>query len=322
MYYLVFIYFLGKPVDRPEDIDYVPTVFAFKHRQLSAARSEERRNRIDRRRRVAEAQEHEEENQREKEDENQREKEYERDCQEVAAEGLLLLQQSCKAEAGTQTTSTSPVRKCAGTQASCSAIEYKSPSLCSSKLLEGNDECTKFYTGLTAWAIFTHLVTFLFSVSPSLSATHLKLSPSDSLLLTLMRLRLNLRIEDLAYRFNIGSSTASDIFNRYIDVMYINLKFLIKWPSQETCRTNMPQVFKDLYPRTRCIVDCSEIFIEQPCSYQTRAQTYSNYKKHNTVKFLIGITLCGAISYLSKCWGGRATDKCITMNSDFLPLLE
>ena len=63
MYYLVFIYFLGKPVDRPEDIDYVLTVFAFKHRQLSAARSEERRNRIDRRRRVAEAQEHEEENQ-------------------------------------------------------------------------------------------------------------------------------------------------------------------------------------------------------------------------------------------------------------------
>ena len=71
MYYLVFIYFLGKTDDRPEDIDYVPTVFAFKHRQLSAARSEERRNRIDRRRRVAEAQEHEEENQREKEYENQ-----------------------------------------------------------------------------------------------------------------------------------------------------------------------------------------------------------------------------------------------------------
>ena len=162
----------------------------------------------------------------------------------MAAEGLLLLQQSCKAEARTQTTS--PVRKCAGIQASCSAIEYKSPSPCSSKLLEGNDECTKFYMGLTAWAIFTHLVPFLFSVSPSLSATHLKLSPSDNLLLTLMRLRLNLRIEDLAYHFNIGSSTASDIFNRYIDVMYINLKFLIKWPSQETCCTNMPQVFKDL----------------------------------------------------------------------------
>ena len=28
------------------------------------------------------------------------------------------------------------------------------------------------------------------------------------------------------------------------------------------------------------------------------------------------------MSYLSKCWGGRATDKCITLNSDFIELLE
>ena len=106
--------------------------------------------------------------------------------------------------------------------------------------------------------------------------------------------------------------------------MHLHLKFLIKWPTQETCRANMPQIFKALYPRTRCIIDCSEIFIERPCSYQARAQTYSNYKKHNTVKFLVqlGITPCGAISFLSKCWGGRATDKCITMNSGFLRLLD
>ena len=78
----------------------------------------------------------------------------------------------------------------------------------------------------------------------------------------------------------------------------------------------MPQIFKDLYPKARCIIDCSEIFSERPYAYQARAQTYSNYKKHNTVIFLVGITPCGAIS---KC---RATDKFITMNSGFLRLLE
>ena len=89
------------------------------------------------------------------------------------------------------------------------------------------------------------------------------------------------------------------------------------------CHRNMPPIFRDYYPHTCCIIDWSEIFIERPCSYQVRAQTYSNYKKtHNTVKFLIGITPCGAISFLSKCWGGRATDKCITMNSGFLKLLD
>lgn len=85
---------------------------------------------------------------------------------------------------------------------------------------------------------------------------------------------------------------------------------------------NMPQIFKDFYPRTRCIIDCYEIFIERPCAYQARAKTYSNYKKHNTVKFLVDITPNGAISFLSKCWGGRATDKCIVQNSGFLDLVE
>lgn len=188
--------------------------------------------------------------------------------------------------------------------------------------MASSDERTKFYTGLASWSLFNHLVTFLRAACPTLGSLYWSVSPFDALLLTLMRLRLNLRMEDIAYCFDIGLSTASEIFSQYIDLMFLHLRFIIKWPSREVCHANMPQVFKDLYPHTRCIIDCSEIFIERPYSYHARAQTYSNYKKHNMVKFLIGITPCGAISFLSKCWGGRATDKCITTNSDFLQLLE
>ena len=42
------------------------------------------------------------------------------------------------------------------------------------------------------------------------------------------------------------------------------------------------------------IIDCSEIFIEQPKNLTARAQTWSNYKHNNTAKYLIGITLSGA----------------------------
>ena len=314
-------FLLGKPVDQSENVDYVPSVFSYNQQQHRSSAQRERRNRIDRRRMLLEVAAVDKENERQAE---VREKE----SQEAAAEGLLLLQRPCKVDAQTQ--SSPPVQDAEALQSSlCPStptvlylpVESGATQTYGRKLLEGNDECTRFYTGLKSCSIFNHLVTFLCTTCPTLTSVQSKLSPFDGLLLTLMRLRLNLRMEDIAYRFDIGSSTAS-VFSRYIDLMYFHLKFLIKWPSQEVCRANMPQVFKDLYPRTRCIIDCSEIFIERPCSYQARAQTYSNYKKHNTVKFLIGITPCGAISYISKCWGGRATDKCITMNSDFLRLLE
>ena len=102
----------------------------------------------------------------------------------------------------------------------------------------------------------------------------------------------------------------------------MRLKFLIMWPSREILSENMPQVFKDLYPRARCIIDCSEVFTERLTSFQARAKTYSNYKKHNTVNFLIATTPSGTISFISPCWGGRVSHKYITQHSDFLHRIE
>ena len=59
-----------------------------------------------------------------------------------------------------------------------------------------------------------------------------------------------------------------------------------------------------------------------PASFSARSKTYSDYKKHNTLKFLIGITPCGSISFLSKCWGGQVSDKQLTQESNFFSYLE
>ena len=46
--------------------------------------------------------------------------------------------------------------------------------------------------------------------------------------------------------------------------------------------------------------------------------TWSNYKHHNTVKFLIGVTPQGVISFISKAWGGRVSGKYLTENAGLL----
>ena len=177
----------------------------------------------------------------------------------------------------------------------------------------------KYYSGLptftTLMAIFTFVSTSLEDNSRTV------LSHFQQFLSVLMKLRLNLGDQDLGYRFGVNQSTISRYFKKWIDVMHVWLSPLVKWPSREELIKIMPMEFRKNFKQCVVIIDCFEIFIERPTNLKARAQTWSNYKHHNTVKFLIGISPQGAISFISKGWGGRVSDVHLTENCGILDKL-
>lgn len=85
---------------------------------------------------------------------------------------------------------------------------------------------------------------------------------------------------------------------------------VVIWLPREAIHDSMPQSFIDTgYQKTTCIFDCSEITLQRPKKLMARAQTYSSYKANNTVKFLTVIAPNGLIMYVSRAYGGRASDK-------------
>ena len=85
----------------------------------------------------------------------------------------------------------------------------------------------------------------------------------------------------------------------------------------------MPKCFQYSFgKKTTVIIDCFEVFIEKPSNLLARAQAYSNYKSHNTIKVLIGISSQGTITFVSQAWGDRTSDKFLTENCGLLNKLK
>lgn len=78
----------------------------------------------------------------------------------------------------------------------------------------------------------------------------------------------------------------------------------------------MPSSFiENGYDSTTCILNCTEVMLQHAKKVMSRAQMYSNYKAHNTIKFLVAIAPSGFILFVSKAYGGRASHKFITRDS-------
>ena len=101
------------------------------------------------------------------------------------------------------------------------------------------------------------------------------------------------------------------------------LKKEINWmPSTDQVWATLPSIFKEKYPTTYAIIDASEIFIETPSDLRMQSLTWSQYKHHNTFKFLIACTPNGAICSVSPVYVGSISDVKLTRCSGLLDELK
>ena len=89
-------------------------------------------------------------------------------------------------------------------------------------------------------------------------------------------------MQHLSHLFGVATSTVSRIFTAWVNFMYLKFAQINIWPSHEAVTKTMPEVFKDKYPSTRVIIDCTEIKCEMPSSLLLNTELFSSYKNHDT----------------------------------------
>ena len=208
--------------------------------------------------------------------------------------------------------------------------------------LEQNDGLMKKYTGMPTYSVFVwffdqikHKIPYLqcyigeTSFHSKYYQTHevdrpgpeRKLDAKSEMLLTLMKIRLNLINDDLAFRFDISVSLVSKIISTWIPFLGYELGSLVQWPKPETIRGYYPKCFEP-FGLVIGIIDCTEVKIQKPSLAEANSKYYSAYKGAPTAKFLVACSPVGTVSFVSDIFSGATSDKDTVLKSKILQKFE
>lgn len=107
---------------------------------------------------------------------------------------------------------------------------------------KAQNEKVKYYTGLPSYKML--VATYKFVLSGLVNGSRTSLSPFQQFLI---KLRLNLGDQDIAFRFNVSQSTVTRHIQKWIDILYIRLGPLVKWPDRGEMLRTMPMSFRKSY---------------------------------------------------------------------------
>lgn len=140
--------------------------------------------------------------------------------------------------------------------------------------------------------------------------------------ITLRKIKLNESYALLGCHFALSESYVGRLVSKTIPILGRCLRQLIFRPDKETILRNLPVAFRANYSHTSEIIDCFEIELQKPSNPVHQSLTWSEYKKCNTVKYLISGTPDGFVTYVSEGYGGKISDVTLVRECGYLETLE
>jgi DDE superfamily endonuclease/Helix-turn-helix of DDE superfamily endonuclease len=184
-----------------------------------------------------------------------------------------------------------------------------------------SDRDVNAFTGINSLKLLERIVQAAQLLQAPEWRCKLQLDLTERIVLTMVKIKLNVSLTAIAILFAISVTTCTSYFYMTVELLSRVLKTAVLWPSKEDILRNMPVCFNK-FKKTRVVLDCSEVSVETPSCLKCRLSTYSHYKGTNTMKFLVGVAPDGLITFLSEVYGGRASDKAITLQSGIIETVD
>ncbi|KAI8437945.1 hypothetical protein MSG28_010611 [Choristoneura fumiferana] len=141
------------------------------------------------------------------------------------------------------------------------------------------------------------------------------------IIITLFKIKNNHTFMRMSDEFEKATSIIRLLFEKNVYILATFLQNIVYLPNLYEIKKNWPLVLRMKYSNVQMMIDCFEIEIEEPSNPFKQAQTWSQHKYCNTVKYLIACTPAGFIAFISKGYGGRISGKAIACKSGLIDIV-
>ena len=148
------------------------------------------------------------------------------------------------------------------------------------------------------------------------------ISPSNRLLIFLMKLKQGISYNTLSILFNLPLTVLPRVFTETLQSLAVAFESQVYRPNRRKIIQNLPESFNSVYPNCRGIIDCIEVQREIPEKPIDKLHFYSVYKNCSSFKVFLVYAPNGFVMYKSKCYSDERCDEFIAKDSKLLDFIK